>query len=143
VGLIPAPMEVVEGDYLIAASGSGGGLGDPLEREPRWIKADMDQGLSTEWMAKNVYCIQASYDEAAREWKVDEAASKELRDAKRKERLARGVPVKEWWQKGRRRFMARDFHPEIVEMYQSSAKLSQAFAQEVRDFWALPDDFML
>ena len=142
-GIIPVPVEVVEGDLMIAASGAGGGLGDPLERDTWRIKADMDQGLSTDWMARNVYCVEASYDEAAREWRIDEAASQKLRQAKRKERLSRGVPVKEWWQKARQRFMARDFDPQIVEMYQSSARLSQPFAQEVRDFWALPDDFTL
>ena len=143
LGLLPPPTEVYEGDMLSSNSAAAGGLGDPIERDPAWLKADLDEGLATEWMTRNVYCVEVSFDERAKEWKVDEAATENLRQAKRKERLARGVPVKDWWQKSRQRFMKREFDGQIVEMYQSSARLSQAFAQEVKDFWALPDDFTL
>ncbi len=142
-GLLPVPTEIYEGDLLISNSASGGGLGDPIEREPAWIKVDLDNGLTTEWQASNVYCIKASYDGRAKEWVVDEAATRELRRAKRKERLSRGVPTKQWWQGARERIMERDLNPLIVEMYHSSMKVSEAFAQEFRDFWALPDDFEL
>ncbi len=143
VGLLPAPMEVIEGDILIAASGAGGGLGDPLERDTRAIEADMDEELSTEWMAKSIYCVKAEYDKQAKRWKIDDAASEQMRAAKRKERISRGVPVKDWWRKSRQRFLAHDYDPQIVEMYQSSARLSTSFAQEIRDFWAAPEDFTL
>jgi len=39
--------------------------------------------------------------------------------------------------------MGRNVDGKILEMYQSSMKLSEAFTQEYKDFWALPDDFSL
>ena len=143
MGLLAVPTEIYEGDLLVSASASAGGLGDPIERDPALITADMDNGLTTEWQASNMYCVKTSYDEKAKQWKVDEAATKELRQAKRKERLARGVPAKEWWRKSRQRLVERDIDDRILEMYQSSMRLSEAFTQEFKDFWALPDDFNL
>lgn len=142
-GYIPPPIEIHEGDILIADNAAAGGLGDPIERDPAWVKADLDNGLATAEMARNIYCVQVSFDEQAKEWKVNEAATRNLREVKRKERLARGIPMKQWWEKSRRRLMARELDDKLVEMYQSSMKMSQAFAQEFRDFWALPDDFAL
>ncbi len=101
----------------------------------------LDNGLCTDWQARSIYCVEVSYDEGAKEWKVDEPATAELRQAKRKERSERGVPVKEWWEKSRARLLEHDIDPQLLEMYGSSAKLSPAFAQEFRDFWGLPDDY--
>jgi acetone carboxylase alpha subunit len=140
-GLIPAPMEVFEGDLLASVTASGGGLGDPIERDLAPIIADMDNGLTTEWQAGNIYCVKTSYDEKEKKWHADEAGTKELRQAKRKERLSRGVPAKEWWQKARQRVVDRKLDDQIVEMYQSSMRLSESFTQEYKDFWALPDDY--
>jgi hypothetical protein len=118
-------------------------VGDPIERDPAWIKADLDNGLTTEWQASNVYCVKASYDESAKEWRVDEAETAKLRQARRKQRLSRAVPVKDWWKKNRERITSRDMDPLILEMYQSSMRMSEPFAKEYKDFWALPDDFVL
>jgi hypothetical protein len=142
-GLIPAPTELFEGDLLATYSTAGGGLGDPIERNPASIKADLDNGLCSDWQARNIYCVDVSCDENTKEWQVDEPASAKLRQAKREERLTRGVPVKEWWQKSRQKLLERDIDPQLLEMYGSSAKLSPSFAQEFKDFWALPDDYAL
>ncbi len=143
MGLLAVPTEIYEGDLLLSASAAAGGLGDPIERDPVWITADMDNGLTTEWQASNIYCVKARYDEEEKRWKADEVATGELREAKRKERLSRGVPVKQWWHRYRQRLMDRDMDGKILEMYQSSMRLSQAFTQEFKDFWAMPDDFNL
>jgi N-methylhydantoinase B/oxoprolinase/acetone carboxylase alpha subunit len=142
-GLLPEPMEVVEGDLLIAGSGAGGGLGDPIERDPASVKADLDSGLATAWQARNIYCVEATYDSQAKAWRIDPDGTSKLRRDKREERLNRGVPVKEWWTKARDKFAARDMDKRIQEMYRSSATISPAFAEEIKDFWALPHDFVL
>lgn len=142
-GLIPAPVEIFEGDLCVSANSAAGGLGDPIERDPLSITADLFDGLTTEWQASSIYCVKTDYDEADKQWRVDEAATTELREAKRKERLSKGIPAKEWWEKSRQRVMARNVDSKILEMYQSSMKLSEAFTQEYKDFWALPDDFSL
>jgi acetone carboxylase alpha subunit len=140
-GLIPAPMEVFEGDLMASVTASGGGLGDPIERDPGLITDDLDNGLTDEWQAENIYCVKTSYDEKEKQWSADDAGTEELRKAKRKERLSRGVPAKEWWQKARQRVVDRKLDHQIVEMYQSSMRLSESFTQEYKDFWALPDDY--
>lgn len=138
---VPPPIEVGEGDVLLSASTSGGGLGDPIERGPAMVKADLDNGLTTEDIARNIYCVVASFDRRADMWIVDYAATDDLRQAKRKERLARGQPMRQWWGKARERLIAKDLDSKVIEMYQSSMKLSQTFTAEYRDFWALPGDF--
>jgi acetone carboxylase alpha subunit len=138
---IPPPIEVGEGDVLLSVSTSGGGLGDPIERDPALVKSDLDNGLATEEIARNIYCVAASFDNKSETWVVDYAATEDLRQAKIKERLARGQPMSQWWKKARERLMAKDLDGKLLEMYQSSTKLSQAFAREFRDFWALPEDF--
>ena len=143
LGLIPPTIPVYDGDVLVSDSTSAGGLGDPIEREPRRIKADLDDGFATDWMARNIYCVDVIFNEMTEEWQINEAATSKLREAKRKERLSRGVPVKQWWQKSRQRLMERNLDGKILEMYQSSMRLSEAFTQEFKDFWALPDDFNL
>ncbi len=142
-GLIPEPMEVIEGDYLLTCSGAGGGLGDPIERDLASIKSDMDNGLCTQWQAENLYCVAAVYDETAKEWNIDADESNKMRMDKRKQRLKRAVPVKDWWKKARKTFMAKDMDDKVLEMYQSSARISEPFTKEIREFWALPDDFSL
>jgi acetone carboxylase alpha subunit len=142
-GLIPQPTELFEGDLLATYTTAGGGLGDPIERNPASIKTDLDAGFCSNWQARNIYCADVSCDENTKEWKVDEAATGKLREARRKERLARGVPVKDWWQKSRQRLMERDIDAQLLEMYGSSAKLSASFAREFKDFWALPVDYAL
>ena len=137
------PMEVGEGDMLVTDNCAAGGLGDPIEREPSWVKADLDKGLTTEEIARNIYYVSVSYDERAKEWEVDEAETEKLREAKRKERLSRGVPAKEWWAGARKQVLDKELNPMLLEMYQSSMKMSQQFAQEFRGFWALPEDFVL
>ena len=80
---------------------------------------------------------------SAKQWQVDETASEEMRQAKRKERLSKGVQAKEWWKKYRQRVADRNMDSKIVEMYQSSMKMSESFSQEYKDFWALPDDWTM
>jgi N-methylhydantoinase B/oxoprolinase/acetone carboxylase alpha subunit len=129
-GLIPPYVEVYDGDFVCTFTASGGGLGDPIERKTALITADMDNGLTTDWQARNIYCVDASYDETAKGWRVNETATDELRRAKRRERLERAVPVKDWWRKSRQRLMENDLDAQLLEMYGSSAKLSPSFARE-------------
>ena len=136
-------MEIFEGDLCVAANASGGGLGDPIERDPALITADLDNGMTTEWQANSIYCVKPVYDEEKKHWKVDESATDELRDAKRKERQSKAMPAREWWEKSRQRVKDRNMDSKILEMYQSSMRLSESFTQEFKDFWALSDDFSL
>ncbi|MFO8102430.1 MAG: hydantoinase B/oxoprolinase family protein [Dehalococcoidia bacterium] len=138
---MPPAVEVQENDQMIVDNGSAGGLGDPIERDPALQKADLDKGLTNEEISRNIYCVAAIYDEKTREWQVDEKETRKLREEKRSERLSRAVPVRQWWGQTRQRLAAKDLHPLLVEMYQSSMRMSHNFTSEYKDFWALPEDF--
>ncbi|MFC2000364.1 hydantoinase B/oxoprolinase family protein [Chloroflexota bacterium] len=140
---IVVPTEVRQGDLVVGLMHSGSGLGDPIERRPEQVIPDLVNGFTVQEIARDIYCVEVTQDEVAKEWKIDETATAALRQAKREERLARGAPMKQWWEKARQRLLTGDLDELLIEMYQNSMKMSQAFAQEFRDFWALPEDFTL
>ncbi len=138
---MPPCMEVFDKDVYVVDNSSAGGLGDPIERDPALQKTDLDNGLTNEEISRNMYCIAVHYDEKTREWKVDDEDTKKLRAAKRKQRLSRGVPVEQYWQKARQRILDKKLDPMLQEAYRSSMKLSEGFTRDYKDFWALPNDF--
>jgi len=136
-----APMEVKDHDILFTAIGSPGGYGDPIERDLEAIRVDLDDGLADRQIAEDVYCAQVHFDESTKQWRVDPEGSERRPDAKRAERLARAVPVQQWWQSRRVRLLEHDLDPKLAEMYSSSMRMSEPFAAEFKEFWALPADW--
>jgi N-methylhydantoinase B/oxoprolinase/acetone carboxylase alpha subunit len=136
-----APFPLSEGDIVVDGDASPGGFGDALERDTGSIRRDLDDGLITADIAGSVYCTDVRYDNGKGLWAIDEAATARRREAKRKQRLERAVPVREWWRQSRRRMAEHDIDPLLAEMYASSMKLSNRFAGEIREFWALPEDW--
>lgn len=67
----------------------GGGAGDPLDREPERVRADVVRGLVSPGAAYDVYGVVFDGD------KVDEPATHARRDAERAARLARATPYTE------------------------------------------------
>jgi len=84
---IPARMSK-EGDILMYSSIAGAGQGDPIEREPERIVEDIESGYATLDEAEKVYCVSINADTL----KVDQAKTEKLRDAKKQERLKKGIP---------------------------------------------------
>ena len=76
-------FEVAQGDVLYMRVASGGGYGDPLEREPERVRQDFENGLISRESARDIY--GAVIDEA--DGKVDFAATRELRKALREGEL--------------------------------------------------------
>jgi N-methylhydantoinase B len=76
-------FEVAQGDVLYMRVASGGGYGDPLERDPELVRQDFKNGLISRESARSVY--GAVIDEA--DGKVDFAATQELRKALREGEL--------------------------------------------------------
>jgi N-methylhydantoinase B/oxoprolinase/acetone carboxylase alpha subunit len=85
-----------EGELYMICQGSGGGYGDVLERDPQLVMKDVREDLMSHDIAKDIYKVV--YDEKT--LLVDEEATAELRQAYRKERIARGKPFdafcREW-----------------------------------------------
>jgi len=89
----------MRGDLVAGGTGGGGGYGDPINRDPEAVMRDLEKAVISPWVARNIYKVV--YDE--RRLAVDEAATKQLRDQERAERLKRGKKYsefeKEWLQK--------------------------------------------
>ena len=120
-------------------SGDGGGYGDPLERDPRGVIRDLDNGITTERTVREVYGVVV---EASPEGHTfDEASTAELRAEKRRQRLERGVPAAEYKHRMKERLLAGDIPEPARALYADVLGVSAKFAAEFRTFWGLPDDY--
>ncbi|SIS17567.1 hydantoinase B/oxoprolinase family protein [Natronorubrum thiooxidans] len=78
---LPSKVENVAvdaGDKLVFSTAGGGGLGDPLEREPAVVAREVDRGLLSETAAREEYGVvleDGAVDEAATEDRRDELRS--------------------------------------------------------------------
>jgi N-methylhydantoinase B len=82
-----AGTPMVDGDSFEMRLGSGGGFGDPLDREPALVAADVASGRFSTDDADRIYGIALAADGS-----VDPAATATRRDAIRADRLARANP---------------------------------------------------
>lgn len=81
---------VPQGEIWIGRLGGGGGYGDPIEREPAAVAADVRQGLISTSVVRDVYSVVLDDGE------VDEDATDKARRQARQARLDRGVPYDEF-----------------------------------------------
>jgi N-methylhydantoinase B len=81
---IPAntPLTVVEGDLFLVTNGGGGGLGDPLLRDPAVVLRDVDDGYVDPRVARDVYGVVSGQDGAP-----DVEATREQRASLRESRI--------------------------------------------------------
>lgn len=87
---LPLPgkgMKVRPGQTMIASSQGGGGLGDPIERDPALVLTDVENGLVSEEGARRDYAVVVK-DNA-----IDEEATEALRRSRRRERLGGREPL--------------------------------------------------
>jgi N-methylhydantoinase B/oxoprolinase/acetone carboxylase alpha subunit len=77
-----------DGEIYMICQGSGGGYGDVLERDPALVMKDLEEDLMSHENARDIYKVV--YDE--RSLVVDEGATQALRQAYRRERIARSKP---------------------------------------------------
>ncbi|ELY51709.1 hydantoinase B/oxoprolinase family protein [Natronolimnohabitans innermongolicus] len=81
---LPSKVEnvpVSAGDKLVFSTAGGGGLGDPLERDPAVVAKEVERGLVTESAASDEYGVVLADDGG-----VDEAATADRREELRSER---------------------------------------------------------
>lgn len=76
-------FELKENDVLYMRVASGGGYGDPLERDPQLVQNDVHNGIVSEEAARNVYGVVIDGESG----KVDFAATQELRKMIRENEL--------------------------------------------------------
>ena len=101
----------MNGDGVANGSGSSGGYGDVLEREPRLVVDDLRKKILSPWAARNVYRV--AFNEETLE--IDYADTKKLREQERERRKREGKPyhefMKEWSQKQPREDIIRSYGP--------------------------------
>lgn len=86
-----------EGDIYWLTQGAGGGLGDPIERDPEAVLEDVEDDIISDWVVENIYRV--AYDGA--QMAVDEEQTEKLRSEERERRLDEGIPFDEFvdeWQ---------------------------------------------
>lgn len=127
--------------YLNTMKG-GPGFGDPLDRDPRHVVADLEGGYILPRFAESIYGVIAK-EQKDGTWVADEKATQARRAEIRKERLARSVPTKEWMKAERKRILNKDAGTQVQQMFASSFRLGPRFEESFRKFWDLPDDWKL
>ena len=88
------------GDGISSIGASAGGYGDPLERDPVRVQADVSREIVSLWAAQNVYGVAIDQESG----EVDQRRTERLRVAQRTRRLRQGKPYAEFvaaWEKKR------------------------------------------
>ena len=80
------PKEFEVGDVFLCDTGSGGGYGDVLERDPEAVMVDLREGMISPGVVERVYKV--AYDEET--LAVDFAATRALREQEQQGRITRG-----------------------------------------------------
>ena len=125
---------------FVDAAGSSGGWGDPLDRDPLAVIRDLNDGTCPDYaFVHAMHCVVASQDGNG-QWHLDTQARLDKRAALRSGRLAESTPAEQWWREERRQVEARNFVPEVTEMYGQSLSFAK-FRDEFTRFWQLPADF--
>lgn len=130
-----------DGDLVQFFYNTGGGYGDPIERDPAAVQIDLDKGIQSIEIAAKVYGVVANLDSASKLHSVDDEATRKTRDQCRRDRAARAVPVKDWMAGQRDRLLSQNLVREVKEMYNDVFGISQRWGREFREFWKLPEDF--
>lgn len=139
------PEAMKEGDIYLSPMRGGSGVGDPLERRPEAVAADVREGYLIPRLAGELYGVVLD-DEGQADLEKTERRRQEIRERRRQ----RSKPVSEWIEEERERILAHadpDADPEqlfiepVQRMYAESMRLSEPWAGEFREFWRLPEGF--
>ncbi len=83
---------MMNGDTFYLPVGGGAGYGDCLERDPENVLRDVNDNITSHWVARNIYKV--SYDEQT--LRLDIEKTEELRLAARQARLKNARPFDEF-----------------------------------------------
>jgi N-methylhydantoinase B/oxoprolinase/acetone carboxylase alpha subunit len=113
------------GELYMISQGSGGGYGDPLERDPAYVIMDIEEGLITADYAKKLYKVEFNEETLA----LDLEATEKLRADYREQRKKQGVPYAEFVKKH-----VKDTPPEDIPFYGSwNGDVDHVYAGSVDD----------
>jgi N-methylhydantoinase B/acetone carboxylase alpha subunit len=129
-----------ENDLYVSIQRGGPGLGDPLERDPKSVEADLNKGDLSPRFARSVYGVVAEHNGDGK-WAVDLDATEQHRNDLRRERLDKAIDTSDFIVRERERILKRDFIAPVCDMYRSSLSLSENWRDKFSRFWNLPEDF--
>ena len=133
-------LALLDNDLFVDAAGSSGGWGDPLDRDPALVAQDLNDGVAPDYaFVSNMHGVVAQCD-ARGDWQVDAAATAAKRVTLRALRLSESQSAADWWRSERAGVLAKDFLPQVHEMYCQSLSFAK-FDAEFRRFWQVPADF--
>ena len=119
---------MANGDIYAHNQWGGAGLGDPIERDPALVLKDvLDSFVSIE-KAKQMYCV--SIETAP--LRVNEAETKALRDGKRRERIAKGIPAKKFVKTMVKRRQERDLPGVVLNYLDEMSGFSEDFKSQLK-----------
>ncbi|MFH0914121.1 MAG: hydantoinase B/oxoprolinase family protein [Chloroflexota bacterium] len=120
----------------------GSGFGDPLERDPNLILADLVQGVVTRESVEKVCGVVMEGDwSQPRTLKCNLSETEKLRDRMREERKKRGISARKYIEMQRARVLKGDIPKYPKEMINRLLKFSPRWASYFRKEWGLPADF--
>ena len=126
-----------DGDLAGLYYTGGAGYGDPLERDPSRVLDDLEMGIVSAEFARKAYGVVLGMEGGRHV--VDAEATETLREERHRDRLARAVPVEQWWHEAREAARRPEVEDVIVDMYRKSAELSAKVPKEYREFWQIEE----
>ena len=128
-------------DVIVHPIAGAQAMGDPIERDPKSVAKDLNEGWTTHRVATDIHGVVTNKPNG--HVVVDEAATAAKRQEIRDTRKAQAIPFKEWWAAERVKIEAQEnMDPAVLRMWASSMQLSPGYAEELRQFWQLPEDFV-
>ena len=127
--------------YLNTMKG-GPGFGDPLDRDPHSVVADLEGGYVLPRFADSIYGVVVR-ENSDGFYTLDEAATTARRQEIRKQRLERAVPTREWMAHERQKIIDKRASTQVQQMFAASFKLGPRFYADFKAFWELPDEWEL
>jgi hypothetical protein len=101
----------------------------------------MNEGIFSVRITEDVFGVVASRDEGQERCTLDEEATDARRQEIRRLRAERSLPYEEFWRRERQLVEQGQLAEPVRGMLRESMGLSQAWAQEFRAFWKLPEGF--
>lgn len=136
IGQVPS-RPVKRYDLWDQFTNGGGGFGDPIERNPLWVKRDLGNDLVSPHAARSVYGVVVKEGTHEIDQEKTEVVRKEIRAA----RIKRGIPVKEYLARERERISSGDLPEMAASCLNECMGNSKKFESEFRKFWELPETF--
>jgi len=115
------------GDLIVMHTTTGGGIGDPIERDLELIVEDIWEMKATYEHACKVYCISINQ----KTLKVDLVKTEKLRDDKRKERLRHGVPAREYIRQIVKKREERDLSQPVLDFLDEQTGFCPLFIKQL------------